>query len=39
MKDQTNLLDLDREESKLIFEAAIFKFPFTQIKLTLNTLK
>ena len=39
MKDNTNLLDLDRDDSKLIFEAAIFRFPFTQIKLNLNTLK
>lgn len=39
MKDITNLIDEDKEQSKLIFESSIFKFPFTQVKLTLNTLK
>jgi hypothetical protein len=39
MKDSTNILDIDRDESKIIYEAKIFNFPFTQIKLSIKTLK
>jgi len=39
MKDSTNILDVDREESKIIYEAKIFNFPFTQIKLSIKILK
>jgi len=39
MKDNSNILDLDREESKIIYEAKIFNFPFTQVKLSIKVLK
>lgn len=39
MKDSSNLIDTDRKDSKIIFEARVFCFPFTEVKLSLNTLK
>lgn len=39
MKDSNNLLDIDKEDSKIIYEARIFNFPFTQVKLSIKILK
>jgi len=39
MKDSSNLLDLDKEDSKIIYEARVFHFPFTQVKLSIKALK
>ena len=39
MKDISNIVDIEKEDNKLIFEAPIFRFPFTQIKLSLKILK
>lgn len=39
MKDNNNILDIDKEDSKIIYEARIFNFPFTQVKLSIKILK
>jgi hypothetical protein len=39
MRDSSNILDIDREDTKVIYEARIFNFPFTQVKLSIKTLK
>ena len=39
MKDNSNILDIDKEDSKIIYEARIFNFPFTQVKLSIKILK
>ena len=39
MKDSNNILDVDKEDSKIIYEARIFNFPFTQVKLSIKILK
>ena len=33
------MLETESEEPKALFEAKIFKFPFTQVKLNIKTLK
>lgn len=39
MKDSTAILDFEKEDSKIIYEAKIFHFPFTQVKLSIKVLK
>ena len=39
MKDSNNILDIDAEDSKIIYQARIFHFPFTQVKLSIKVLK
>jgi hypothetical protein len=39
MKDNNNILDIEKEDSKIIYEARIFNFPFTQVKLSIKILK
>ena len=39
MKDSNNLIDTDKEDSKIIYEARIFNFPFTQVRLSIKILK
>ena len=39
LKDTINILENEREETKIIYEAKIFQFPFTQIKLSIKVLK
>jgi hypothetical protein len=39
MKDSSNFLDAEKEDSKIIYEAKIFNFPFTQVKLSIKVLK
>lgn len=39
MKDSNNILDIDKEDSKIIYEARIFSFPFAQVKLSIKILK
>jgi len=39
MKDNSNILDLEKEDTKIIYEARVFNFPFTQVKLSIKILK
>ncbi len=39
MKDVYLLLQQKESDPKLVFDSKIFSFPFTQIKLSINTLK
>lgn len=39
LKDVANIMEKEKEDNKLIFEAGVFHFPFTQIKLSLKILK
>lgn len=39
MRDGQSVLEPDREDSKIIYEARVFNFPFTQVKLSIKVLK